>query len=112
MGGGNISLGLEVTLDLFAVGLGRDDIFPKRSAALPGHGLYCTGPLGLARAGLFSLGRKDNTFKELIEKFKSPSARFDAAHVLAENQISVLTLMSATALPVMQKGLRKLLEFR
>ena len=87
LGGGNISLGIEVTLDLFAVGLGRDDIFPKRSAALPGHGLYCTGPLGLARAGLFSLIRKEHTFKELIEKFKSPSARFDAAHVLAENQI-------------------------
>ena len=87
LGGGNISLGLEVTLDLFAVGLGRDDIFPRRSAALPGYGLYCTGPLGLARAGLFSLIRKDNTFKELIEKFKSPSARFDAANLLAENQI-------------------------
>ena len=87
LGGGNISLGLEVTLDLFAVGLGREDIFPKRSAALPGYGLYCTGLLGLARAGLFSLIRKDNTFKELIEKFKSPSARFDAAHILAENQV-------------------------
>ena len=87
LGGGNISLGSEVTLDLFAVGLGRDDIFPKRSAALPGHGLYCTGPLGLARAGLFSLIRKDCTFKELIKKFISPSARFDAAHILAENQV-------------------------
>jgi thiamine-monophosphate kinase len=87
LGGGNISLGLEVTLDLFAVGLGRDDIFPKRTAALPGHGLYCTGPLGLARAGLFSLIRKDHTFKELIEKFKFPSARFDAAHILAENHV-------------------------
>jgi thiamine-monophosphate kinase len=87
LGGGNISLGLEVTLDLFAVGLGREDIFPKRSTALPGHGLYCTGPLGLARAGLFSLIRKDNTFKELIKKFKSPSARFDAAYILAENQV-------------------------
>jgi len=88
LGGGNISLGLEVTLDLFAVGLGRNDLFPRRSAALPGYGLYCTGPLGLARAGLFSLTRKDHTFKELIEKFKAPSARFDAAHVLAENQVS------------------------
>jgi thiamin-phosphate kinase len=87
LGGGNISTGLEVTLDLFAVGLGRNDIFPKRSNALPGHGLYCTGPLGLARAGLFSLIRNDGLFKELIEKFKSPSARFDAAHVLAENQV-------------------------
>lgn len=87
LGGGNISLGLEVTLDLFAVGLGRDDIFPRRSSALPGYGLYCTGPLGLARAGLFSLIRKDNTFKELVEKFKFPSARFDAAHILAENQV-------------------------
>jgi len=87
LGGGNISLGSEVALDLFAVGLGREDIFPRRSAALPGHGLYCTGPLGLARAGLFSLIRKDHTFEELIEKFKSPSARFEAAHILAENRI-------------------------
>jgi thiamine-monophosphate kinase len=87
LGGGNISFGLEVTLDLFAVGLGRDDIFPKRSAALPGYGLYCTGLIGLARAGLFSLIRKDPTFKELIDKFKFPSARFDAAQILAENHI-------------------------
>jgi thiamine-monophosphate kinase len=87
LGGGNISFGLEVTLDLFAVGLGRDDIFPRRSAAIPGYGLYCTGLLGLARAGLFSLIQKDHTFKELIEKFKFPSARFDAAHILAENHI-------------------------
>lgn len=87
LGGGNVSRGLEVTLDLFAVGLGRDDIFPKRSSARPGYGLYCTGLLGLARAGLFSLIRKDDTFKELIERFKFPSARFDAARILAENQI-------------------------
>jgi thiamin-phosphate kinase len=87
LGGGNISVSLETSLDLFAVGLGRNDIFPRRSAARPGDGLYCTGPLGLARAGLFSLIRKDNTSKELVEKFKSPSARFDAAHILAENQV-------------------------
>ncbi len=87
LGGGNISAGIELTLDLFAVGLGRDDIFPNRSAARPGYGLYCTGPLGLARAGLDSLVRKDNTFKELIAKFKFPSARFDAAGILAENRV-------------------------
>jgi len=87
LGGGNISAGLELTLDLFAIGSGHDSLFPKRSAALPGFGLYCTGPLGLARAGLDSLIKKDTTFKELIAKFISPSARFDAARILAENRI-------------------------
>jgi len=87
LGGGNISAGPGLTLDLFAVGLGRDDIFPKRSAALPGYGLYCTGPLGLAGAGLYSLVRKDGRFKELIDKFKFPRARFDAAGILAENRV-------------------------
>lgn len=87
LGGGNISAGLDLTLDLFAIGLGRDDIFPKRSAALPGYGLYCTGPLGLAGAGLNSLVRKDDRFKELIAKFKFPRARFDAAGILAENGV-------------------------
>ncbi|MDH3344304.1 MAG: thiamine phosphate synthase, partial [Desulfobacteraceae bacterium] len=36
LGGGNISAGFELTLDLFAIGRGREDIFPVRSAALPG----------------------------------------------------------------------------
>lgn len=87
LGGGNIAAGLDLSIDLFAVGQGRDDIFPIRSAALPGYGLYCTGPLGLARAGLHSLIKKDTTFQELIAKFKFPSARFDAAKVLAENRV-------------------------
>jgi thiamin-phosphate kinase len=88
LGGGNISAGLELTLDLFAIGQGRKDIFPVRSAALPGYLLYSTGPLGLSRAGLEALIRKDDTFDELIAKFKFPSARFDAAQVLAENGVT------------------------
>jgi thiamine-monophosphate kinase len=87
LGGGNISTGTDLALDLFAVGRGHDIIFPKRSAAVPGFGLYCTGSLGLARAGLLSLIRNDNEFKEPISKFISPSARFDAAQVLAKNRV-------------------------
>lgn len=87
LGGGNISAGHELTLDLFAVGRGHEDIFPKRSAALPGYGLYCTGALGLANGGLNSLVRNDNMFKELIAKFKFPRARFDAAGILAEHRV-------------------------
>ena len=87
LGGGNISAGLELTLDLFAIGQGHEDIFPVRSAALPGYNLYSTGPLGLSRAGLEALIRKDDTFDELTAKFKFPSARFDAAQVLAENGV-------------------------
>ncbi len=87
LGGGNISSGLELSLDVFVIGRGHMDIFPARSAALPGYGLYCTGPLGLARAGLDCLIKKDMAFKRLIEKFKAPTARFDAAGILAENAV-------------------------
>jgi thiamin-phosphate kinase len=84
LGGGNISAGSELSLDLFAVGTGRSGIFPKRSNARSGYGLYCTGPLGLARAGLECLMENETDFKDLILKFKFPAARFDSAHILAE----------------------------
>jgi thiamin-phosphate kinase len=94
LGGGNISAGTELSLDLFVIGRGRDDIFPTRSAALPGFGLYCTGHLGLARAGLDCLVKKDTKFQELIAKFKYPSARFDAAQILAKNHVTCVTDIS------------------
>jgi thiamine-monophosphate kinase len=87
LGGGNVSSGSELSLDLFAVGQGRPEIFPRRSNALPGDGLYVTGPLGLARAGLECLEHNDAGLSALIEKFTSPRARFDAAWVLAENGV-------------------------
>lgn len=82
MGGGNVSAGSRLGIDLFAVGEGKADNFPKRSAARPGEGLYVTGPLGLARAGLHLLEKKDAAFPELTARFKKPVARFDAARVL------------------------------
>lgn len=82
MGGGNISMARELSLDLFALGEGHPDCFPMRSTALPGHGLYVTGPLGLARAGLMCLQNQDHRFPDLIEYFKKPRARFDAADIL------------------------------
>jgi thiamine-monophosphate kinase len=88
LGGGNISRSAEFSIDLFAVGEGRDDLFPTRSAAASGDGLYCTGPLGLARAGFSCLEKKDAGFPDLVSKFISPSARFDAAKVLAENEVA------------------------
>jgi thiamine-monophosphate kinase len=83
LGGGNISGGMEFSIDLFAVGEGNPDIFPLRSAAAPGDGLYVTGPIGMAAAGLSCLMKRDHDFPELVEKFKAPSARFDAAWILA-----------------------------
>ena len=88
LGGGNISAGRQLSLDLFAVGRGHETVFPSRSNALPGYGLYCTGPLGLARAGLDCLVRNDMTFKNLISGFKAPAAKFDAAQVLATNKVN------------------------
>ena len=87
LGGGNVSQGKEFSVDLFAIGEGRADIFPKRSAAEPGFGLYVTGPLGLARAGLETLQAGDREFPGLVEKFKHPRARFDAAKILAAHGV-------------------------
>jgi len=88
MGGGNISGGKELSMDLFAVGRGNEDIFPKRSEAKPGFDLYVTGPLGMARAGLEALKKNDGDFPELVERFKHPRARFDAAEVLAAHGVT------------------------
>lgn len=88
LGGGNISRGQELSVDLFAIGTGADVLYPSRAAAQTGYGLYCTGPLGLARAGMDALERKDASEKTLIEKFKFPCARFDAAAVLARNNVA------------------------
>jgi thiamine-monophosphate kinase len=83
LGGGNLSRGGELALDLFAVGEGRPDIAPTRRAARPGDRLYATGPLGLARAGLHCLRAGEKRFAGLVAAFKRPRARFDAAAVLA-----------------------------
>ncbi len=83
LGGGNVSRGRDLAVDLFAVGEGRIDLFPTRRSARVGDLLCATGPLGLARAGLHCLAAGDGRFAGLIEAFKRPQARFDAAAVLA-----------------------------
>jgi thiamine-monophosphate kinase len=90
LGGGNISKSQQLSIDLFAIGNGMDNLFPSRSGARPNDGLYCTGPIGLARAGLYSLQKKDLSFKKLIDKFTAPTARFDASRVLAQNNVKCI----------------------
>ncbi len=90
LGGGNVSRGSELSLDLFAIGEGREDVFPKRSAAQPGFGVYVTGPLGRSRGGLEALKSGDKNFSSLVDCFKFPRARFDAAAVLARHGVSCL----------------------
>ena len=87
LGGGNVSVGRDLSLDMFAVGEGSDTIFPLRSAAKDGFGVYSTGPLGLAAAGLDALKRKESSFQRLISSFKHPTARFDAADVLLKHGV-------------------------
>ncbi|MFO7932062.1 MAG: thiamine-phosphate kinase [Desulfosalsimonas sp.] len=94
LGGGNVSSARAMGLDLFAAGEANPEIFPVRSSALPGWGLYVTGQLGLARAGLDCLYRGDDGFAGLIHAFTSPSARFDAASVLAENRVECVMDLS------------------
>ncbi len=88
LGGGNISAGDVLSLDLFAIGDGHKDIFPSRSNGRPGHGLYCTGPVGLARGGLKAFIKKDTAFPKIIHAFKAPVARFDASRILAAKGVN------------------------
>lgn len=88
LGGGNVSSAQDLAIDMFAVGSGHAGIFPVRSAARPGFGLYATGPLGRARAGLKCLMQGDFSFPGLVEAFKRPMARFDAAAVLADHAVA------------------------
>ncbi|RJP82753.1 MAG: thiamine-phosphate kinase [Desulfobacteraceae bacterium] len=87
LGGGNLSDSDHLSLDLFAIGEGHDFIFPLRSLAKPGDGLFCTGPLGLARAGLEALQQNHPHDQNLISFFKSPVARFDASEILANHKV-------------------------
>jgi thiamine-monophosphate kinase len=83
LAGGNTSRAQRLALDLFAVGRGHADLFPRRDAARPGDGLYASGPLGLARAGLLCLQARCTRFPVMVRRFKFPQARFDTAHRLA-----------------------------
>jgi len=93
LGGGNVSVADTLTIDIFAIGQGSD-IFPLRSNAKPGYGLYTTGPLGISRGGLFALKKKDMSFPYLLEKFITPKARFDAAPILADAGVTCVTDIS------------------
>jgi thiamin-phosphate kinase len=88
LGGGNIARAPVLGLDLFAVGQGRRDLFPRRDAARHGENLYATGPLGLARCGRHALEKGDEGFPELVARFRRPRARFDAAAVLADHGVA------------------------
>ena len=87
LGGGNLSGGREVALNLFAVGEARAPFYPSRANARPGDDLYCTGPLGRARAGLLALQGGLEGYASLVSAFKFPRARFDAAVVLADHNV-------------------------
>lgn len=88
LGGGNISSSQELSLDLFAIGNGDDEIFPLRSKAETGDGLYVTGPIGLAKAGLDALLKNNNEFISVINSFKTPKARFDASQILKSHKVA------------------------
>lgn len=88
LGGGNISSSPVLSLDLFVLGEAETGLFPRRSSARPGEGLYVTGPIGLARAGLLCLQNGCTDFPDLTARFKKPSARFDAAAILCGHDVA------------------------
>ena len=87
LGGGNISRARELGLDLFAIGECYSETYPTRSSARNGENVYVTGPIGFARAGLLCLMKGDGESPELVQAFKHPRARFDAARVLYDHHI-------------------------
>jgi thiamine-monophosphate kinase len=88
LGGGNVTSGRDISLNLYIIGESLKDRYPLRSNAKKDDGIYCTGKLGLARAGLMMLQKKDDALPGLIEKFKFPRARFDAAAILAAHDVA------------------------
>ncbi|PIE70837.1 MAG: thiamine-phosphate kinase [Deltaproteobacteria bacterium] len=82
LGGGNVSSGNRLGLDLFVIGEGRQQQPPHRGGARIGDQVCVTGPIGLARAGLCCLENEIPGFPELVHAFKTPTARFDAAKML------------------------------
>lgn len=88
LGGGNLARGPALVLELFALGEGREGLFPRRGAARPGDGIYVSGPLGLARAGRLALQGREPGYPALERAFRAPRARFDAAAVLADHGVA------------------------
>lgn len=90
LGGGNITKSMVLSLELFAVGEGSD-IFPLRSNAKPGYGVYSTGFTGLSRCGLLynSSHQANGLFDggNIDSAFRNPRARFDAASVLEKYNV-------------------------
>lgn len=86
--GGNICKAEVLCLDLFFVGEG-ESLFPRRSLAREGEGLYVTGFLGDAAAGCHALFRgREKEHPHLVAKFCTPKARFDAARLLFKTGVS------------------------
>ncbi|MCP4161461.1 MAG: thiamine-phosphate kinase [Deltaproteobacteria bacterium] len=94
MGGGNISGGLELSLDLFVIGSGFSQFHPVRGNAKAHDLLCCTGPLGEAKAGLELLGKRSSDNSRLIDRFKKPTARFDVIETLSKNGVRCITDVS------------------
>lgn len=97
LGGGNIVKNPVLGLELFAVGEGSG-IFPLRSNAKPGYGVYSTGFTGLSRCGLIynSRARVNDLFDGGVidSAFRNPSARFDAASVLEKHDVDCVMDLS------------------
>ncbi len=87
LGGGNLAAGARLGLNMFVVGDNTRNFYPARGNARPGQLLCATGRLGLSRAGLWLLQNNQDGPAELLEAFRSPRARFDAAEVLADNKV-------------------------
>lgn len=92
LGGGNITKSMVLGLELFAVGEGSG-IFPVRSNAKPGYGIYSTGFTGLSRCGLLlNMKYRQKEFScfsggAMDSAFRNPCARFDAAEILKKYNV-------------------------
>ncbi len=92
--GGNLYTGERLEINMFGIGEAMTGFYPSRSNVKPGDELYCTGCLGLARAGLLALREGRNDCEQAVLAFKFPRARFDAAKVLADCGVMSVTDIS------------------
>ncbi|TWI73936.1 thiamin-phosphate kinase [Desulfobotulus alkaliphilus] len=92
--GGNICKAEVLCVDLFMAGEGGE-IFPRRSHAKSGEGIYVTGFSGDAAAGCHALlSENPKGAESLIRRFIKPKARFDAAILLADAGVRCLMDLS------------------
>ncbi len=83
-GGETTSTPGPLTISITVIGRGVSGVVITRSGARAGNGIYVTGSIGGAMAGLLAFEHGEEGYERLREKFVAPEARVHLAQKLAE----------------------------